>query len=221
MIVQQVDGSVSATTSTGAVLTVTFGPVDGTHHRVTGFNIDRDTLLALAATASPSPDGIGGIIDPGVGPAGLTETAVGAYFESWFVPNPANQMQLPAASWSDGEDRSIWYMTIEQDPSLLGLGRLGGTGCDGVTDITINGHAGYLATGTRGTATNGFITIGWADDTRTVLVGTRGFTPTEASQLAERLRPATDVERQELLSTQPTTPPANRIGRSPTSVPEG
>jgi len=60
VIVQQVDGSVSATTSTGAVLTVTFGPVDGTHYRVTGFNIDRDTLLALAATASPSLMGSAG-----------------------------------------------------------------------------------------------------------------------------------------------------------------
>ena len=108
-------------------------------------------------------------------------------------PRRAASAILADAQWSDGT-KSIWFMSVEQNPAMLGIGRLGVLGYDTVTDVLVNGHAGYVATLASDTTIGEFVTLAWAAGDYTTFVGAYGFTQTNWSRSPPTSDPATTGE---------------------------
>ena len=181
--VHGVDGQLSS--SSGGGQSLAFGPVDGFSYQLIGYNITRDELIAAANTVHQSPDGYGAVIDAAGLPAGVTEKGAGFMSGIWFISRAAAANSVPAAYWTDGSG-FLWYQSFA-DPELAELGRFG---FDSVTDITVQGHPGFVAT-----AQQDIVSIMWSDGTRTfLLVSSGGLSASELQAAAQSTRPVNDAE---------------------------
>ena len=196
--VHGVDGHLSS--SSGGGQSLAFGPVDGFSYLLIGYNISRDELIAAANTVHQSPDGYGAVIDAAGLPAGVTEKGAGFMTGIWFVSRAAAAHSVPAAYWTDGSG-FLWYQSFA-DPELPKLGRFG---FDSVTDITVQGHPGFVAT-----AQPDIVSIMWSDGTRTfLLVSSGGLSASELQAAAQSMRPVTDGEWADMTVARATIQPTD------------
>ena len=173
----------------GGGQSLTFGPVDGYNYLLTGYHVSEDQLVAAANTVHVSPDGHGSVIDQTALPAGVTERGTGFVSEIWFISTLAATHPIPEAHWTDGSGE-LWYRSFE-DPGMAPLGRFG---FDTVTDTTINGQPGYVATVTPAHQQGTVASMMWSDGTRTFLLASNKIGAAQLQILAAALRPATDAE---------------------------
>lgn len=178
--------------------TIAFGPIAGTSYRVTGINMTPEQLLAAANTVGPAPDGLGGVLDTTVLPAGVAEVGVGTRTESTFFSRNVGA-PMATMNWLDG-DRTMWARVVPSDPAALIAGRLDSAS---VQDVTVQGHAGYVASGLPGSQAEGLTTIAWSDDSRTVFLYGRGVSADELLRAAESTRPVTAAEWDTLAASIP------------------
>ncbi len=170
---------------------LSFGPVHGLWAILEGDGLAKAQLIAAARSVDADANGQGLVIPVTALPDGVAERIVGAPTDPWIQPRQALDSPIRSAHWTDGH-QLLWYVSFPADASILPVYRLGHRS---VRDLTINGHAGFVATG------GGFDTVGWTDGGRIYLVGTNTTDGSEPrlseSQLVEyatRLRPATAAE---------------------------
>lgn len=164
---------------------------------LTGYQLSDDELLRAAdRTMLADSSSVGAVIDAGALPAGLVERAVGTTSETPFVP--LETLQHPAASirWYNvqaggalpgDDDPMLWLGWRAEDPALFPLHRLD---YDTVTDTTVHGVPGFVATNTDPE----YLGIVWSESGFTYTLGGWGFDPDTVLATANQLRPATATE---------------------------
>ncbi len=191
------------TQSDGGGQNVTFGPLNGYNYLLTGYHVSRDELVAAANTVHVSPEGHGSVIDETALPAGVTERGTGFVSEIWFISTLAATHPIPEAHWTDGSGE-LWYRSFE-DPAMSPLGRFG---FDTITDTTVNGQPGYVATVAPAHQQGTVASVMWSDGTRTFLLASNKIGAAQLQTLAAALRPATDAEWSAMTKQQQTLRPS-------------
>jgi hypothetical protein len=197
------------TPSDGGGRSLTFGPLDGFNYLLTGYHISQDELVAAANTVHVSPDGHGSVIDQTALPAGVAERGTGLVSEIWFISTLAATHPIPEAHWTDSFGE-LWYRSFE-DPAMTPLRRFG---FDNVTDITVNGQPGYVATVAPAYPPGTVASVMWSDGTRTFLLASNRIGAAQLQTLAAALRPATDAEWAAMTKQQQTIRPTEPTTRS-------
>ena len=172
--------------SAGGGQSLAFGPIDGFHYLLVGYHVSRDQLVAAANAVHQAPDRYGAIVDSTALPPGVSEKGAGVVSEIWFITKEAAAHPIPEGHWTNGPG-SLWYYSFA-DAALPPLGRLG---FETVTDTTVNGHPGYLATSQQFNV----VSLTWSDDDRSYMVASHdGLGADELHATASSLRPATSDE---------------------------
>lgn len=168
--------------------------VDATRYVLTGTNLADDDLLLAAEHVGPAADGYGGVIADAGLTNGLVERAVGTVFETTFLSREALGLQS-AVTYVESEAGMLWVRTLQEDAGLLDLHRLG---YDTVTDTTVHGQPAFVTTLANQTQYRG---VTWHEDGVTYVVGSNDLTTETAVELANRLRPATLDEWNQLVES--------------------
>ena len=187
--------------SAGGGQSLAFGPIDGFHYLLVGYHVSRDQLVAAANAVHHSPDGYGAIVDSTALPTGVSEKGAGVVSEIWFITKEAAAHPTPEGHWTNGPG-TLWYLSFA-DPALPPLGRFG---FETVTDTTVNGHPGYLATSQQFNV----VSLTWSDGDRSYMVASHdGLGADELHAAAASLRPATSDEWAAMTRMQTTVLPTD------------
>lgn len=168
--------------------------VDSTTYVLTGTNLTDGDLLLAAEHVGPAADGYGGVIAAAGLTNGLVERASGTVFETTFLSREALGLES-AITYVESDAGTLWVRTIEEDAGLLDLHRLG---YDTVTDTTVHDQPAFVTTLANQPQYRG---VTWHEDGVTYVVGSNGLTAETAVELANRLRPATLDEWNQLVGT--------------------
>lgn len=176
--------------------------VDATTYVLTGTNLTDDDLLLAAEHVGPATDGYGGVIADAGLTNGLIERAVGTVFETTFLSREALGLES-AVTYVESEAGTLWVRTLQEDAGLLDLHRLG---YDTVTDTTVHDQPAFVTTLANQRQYRG---VTWHEDGVTYVVGSNDLTTETAVELADRLRPATLDEWNQLVESSDAAPPAD------------
>ena len=168
--------------------------VDATTYVLTGTNLSDDELLLAAEHVGPAPDGDGAVVADAGLVNGLEERAAGTMFETTFLSHEALALES-AVTHVESDAGTLWVRTIEEDASLLDLHRLG---YETVIDSTVHGHPAFVTTIAGQPQYRG---VTWHEGDVTYVVGSNGLTTEIVVELANRLRPATLDEWNELVDS--------------------
>ena len=159
---------------------------------LTGFHLTDDELLRAAEHTVVASGRPGAVVDPAFLPPGLVERASGTQFERHFLPLESLREPSPMIRW-DVEDAMVWIQTVTEPADLAPLHRLG---YGDVTDTTVRGRPAFLTTIS---SQPDYVGLTWSEGAVTYLLGSNGVGVDSVLDIAERLRPATAVEWDELL----------------------
>ena len=164
---------------------------DGHWITITGYQVDRDTLMAAAEQTQLIDADV--VIAPAGLPDGVVERATGVRIEAMFVDDAAKTELSPSMHWESVDGASMWLMTAPGTPETAVLGRIGAAT---VTDVAVKGHDAFITT-TAGD--DQYRSLTWVADGRIHLIGSRELDNDRLVELAAALRAPTEAEWNDLM----------------------
>lgn len=167
-----------------------FGPIGATWFVVTGYGIDRATLLELAETVEPSPDGFGAVVDTSEAAATLEEVIAGARYETNFIARSALDQPISHATWANDTGSFEYFVSVD-GAAAVDAGRIsaGRSVYNTIRDIQINGEPAIIASGEN--LGGNHTTIYWTAGRETITLTSLNMIEEDVIAVAESMRPTT------------------------------